>query len=284
MTGRRVLVIGGAVVVFGGVAFGVYRLLTRDPAYVDERAATTLLEQTRTEAPLTDDLDLPVARHAETIRKPHARLELGKHDLRLFGRVVSPMPSPSATTFPSSELTSIATWGIGVFQDAGVESRTLEVAADRDVRFGLVREAYAFLSEGGFSADLFLVKDPSGALRVLHPVPIFANHHVRVDAKGARLERGEPDAGVPDCHWAVGTDTSAFASCIEGPPPAEPDAGADAATMDLRMLAQMLGQRPDAVEIRCSLDARYGDVIAIADAVTSAGMSFFFSVDAPSHR
>lgn len=284
MTGRRILVIGGAVVVFGGVAFGAYRLLARDPAYVDERAAATLLEQTRTEAPLADDIELPVVRHAETIRKPHARLELGKRDLRLFGRIASPMPSPGSTTFPSSELTSIATWGIGVFQDAGVESRTLEVAADRDVRFGLVREAYAFLSEGGFSADLFLVKDPAGALRVLHPIPILGSHMVRVDTKGARLERGEPDAGVPDCHWALGTDTSAFAACIAGPPPAEPDAGADAATMDLRMLAQMLGQRPIAVEIRCSEDARYGDVIAIADAVTAAGMSFFFSAEAPFHR
>ena len=282
MTGRRILVIGGAVVVFGGVAFGAYRALTRDPTYADDRAATTLLEQTRTEAPLGGDIELPVARHAETLRKPHARLELGKHDLRLFGRVVSPMPSPGATVFPSSELTSIATWGVGVFADAGVESRTLEVAADRDVRFGLVSEAYVLLAQGGFSADLFLVKDPSGALRVLHPIPMLAGtERVRVDAKGARLERSE-DGGARDCQWVTGTDTAAFAACIAGPPPPEPDAGADASAS--AMLLQLLGRAPASVEIRCSLDARYGDAIAIADAVTSAGMSFVFSVDEPVRR
>lgn len=269
MTGRRILVVAVACVAFGGIAIGVQRLLTRDPGFSDAHAAEMLVEQSRAEAPLATDIDLPTVTHGEELRKPHARVELGKHDLRLFGRVVSPMPAPDATAFPSVELTGVATWGIGVLDDAGIQSRTLELAADRDVRYGLVVEAYTQLSNGGFVADLFLAKAPDGSLRVFHPIAVMSRKRVHVDEKGAWLE--PLDAGGIECRWSVGTSADAFAACVSGPPP-QSDAGADSGSLALLLALAEIEAPP--VMVMPSTRARYGDVIAVLDGLQGANIAF----------
>ena len=267
---RLALAILAAALLSGGIAILVH-VLTRHPAKVDD-SGEALLSDFDADAPVASDVDLPVTLSAEQVREPHARVELGKKDLRLFGATVAPMPPAGATSLAATALTAVSQSALAHRDQAG--HGTLEVAVDREVRFGVVADALQQLSDAGYSPKLFLGKNAAGELRLLKPRVGAPRLRVVVDARGAHTEALPDAGGQVVCDWTSGAPTGPFGDCVGQL--AEPgDAGAlDAGSRLQRiMMLAMLGGG-GLIDVRPARDARYGDVIAVSDAITGAGSSF----------
>ncbi|CAN5200183.1 hypothetical protein BH09MYX1_BH09MYX1_39390 [soil metagenome] len=288
MTRRRALFVFITVVALAGFAALVQRILSNDPAYDDRPAARVLLNELDAESPLGADLDLPRALHAEALRKPHPRIELGKKELRAFGHAAQPMPPASAFMFPSSELTTIGMWGDDVLRDAGADTRTLELAVDRDVAFGLVVSAIMHLDAAGLAAKLFLVENADRTLGVFKPSPGVGSAMIRIDLKGARLTTND---GKPmGCEWAVSSDASAFGKCVySAMTSGARDAGAagenahDADAISMLQLLIAVGQDP-LVTLYPAAVAHYADVITVVDGLAGEHVAFALAFDRSQNR
>lgn len=288
VTARRLLLIGAAIAAVGGVAagvgWGVRTLLVHGDyeAPVGEPAkdpAKALLAQLDTDAPVASGIVLPTAHAAEGIRKPHPRLEIGPREVRLFGDVVGTLPAPDATALDANVLGGPAEWAHGVVIDAGRETRTVELAIDRSVRFGVVLDAILQLVRADWQPTLVLVTNEAGELRVFPVSARLPSRTIDVDATGAHVV--SPDGGVPACTWQRGTPTAGFVGCLATvlvrPQPAPRDAGASTtdageltALAELMIASQVL-QRTT-VMLTPSRDARWEDVVAMLDACAGASL------------
>jgi hypothetical protein len=275
VTAQRIIVVATALLAVGILALGVRFFALRDPSFDERVASQKLVAQMDAETPLAADVELAVATNAEPVRKPHPRVELGKRELRVFGDVATTMPD-GGTRLGSIDLTSISAWGAFTLREAGVESRTLELAVDVEVRFGVVVDALRAIDAGDLAPRLFLVKNPHGDLAVFKPAYNASFLRVVLDAHGAHAE-AIGDRSAPQCTWTSG-DATSFVRCLGGPPIGDytTDAGGDAQGMSL--LLQAFGRRQQ-VTIQPTADVRWGDVIAIVDALAGLEKDFTLGFD-----